>query len=165
MFAFHVLLVAAVSRSDMDPDSLDWIWEDIDLPRPTEAVDEFNDVAFDGFQDDDDDDDDDSRSDSSCGSSFCCSPLVGDDNRTARELDGIVDDVKERYGRGDLDDVAVSELADDRKSGAEHGTAEASGGSADDASLYADALEAVENKLSTVRLVWADALYRCTVNG
>lgn len=148
---------------DMDPDSLDWIWEDLDNPSgdPAEGiVESFVDDDDYGLYDGPDGDGSDGGSDSDAG----CSLLIRD-QKTAQEVYAIIDDIKRRYGRGDEDE------ADDRSDPTTAADDGRLGDREDDddeesavGGFYADAVEAATTLLSEVQLAWADTLHRCTVN-
>lgn len=83
----------------MDPDSLDWIWGDFATPDQAEPT--VKELLDDGADDDEDDGDcgfyfgdAGGQSDSSSDSDVGCE-LIGDE-RTARKLNKIVDNIKKR---------------------------------------------------------------------
>lgn len=143
----------------MDPDSLDWIWEDFDNPPkdPTEATvglfDDNDDDLYDGPDKD--------ESDGSSGSDVSCLLLIGD-QKTSQALCEIINDVKKRYGEGDDDGVVKigsTTAVDDEQLEEDDG-----GGESAVDTFYIDALEAATTQLSEVQLVWVDTLYKCTVD-
>lgn len=160
----------------MEPNSLDWIWEDIDSTHPADVVDEFDEIN-DLDLTDRAGHDDESHDDSASGSSVSCSMLVGD-KRTAEELNEIVLDVQKRYGQGDefVGDTEP-EVEEEEEENKEDEKRDEGLLTTDDYDpegavprqnrdkFYIDALEAVKNQLSEVQLVWSDTLYQCTVNG
>lgn len=134
----------------MDSDLLDWIWQDFktgDNPRElNESVDDSGDDSGSG------------RSDVSSNSSEAFALIMTDPNAD-RELREIVAEAeRERASvegeldrdNGELESITVEDLE-----------------AADDEFVdryYIDALDAVESKISEVRLVWTDVLDQCTVN-
>ncbi|XP_022183400.1 dynein regulatory complex subunit 7-like isoform X2 [Myzus persicae] len=133
----------------MDSDSLDWIWGDFNnSPNLAELFEEVEDDNYTLFDSNDDD-----KSDSSSESSFNndCSLLIGD-QKSAQELNEIVNDIKIQYDKtlSELNTTTDGELEDDNHISIDK--------------LYIDALEAVKTNLSDIELEWADTLYQCTVN-
>lgn len=147
----------------MDPDSLDWIWEDFnDSSRPGETT-----IAADEFDADADDKepadfdgrcDDDEGSDTISDSSVNFSLLVGD-KKTARQLNATADDIRKQNGGKGNDRIPEPTRFVDV-----HGD-----GPGDDEfnidTFHVDALTIIKNELSEVRQLWSEALYTCTVNG
>lgn len=147
----------------MDPDSLDWIWENYDNSSKlceTTLAGEFDDDDFDFYDRCDDDDD---GSDTSSDSSVGCSLMVGDKNIVG-QLNAIVDDIDKQNGGGDIgnDEMQTSEsVIILNLEGLEDGHEDFE---SNINKFYDDALEVTKNKLSEVRQLWTDALYTCTVN-
>ncbi|VVC24351.1 Hypothetical protein CINCED_3A009486 [Cinara cedri] len=148
-----------------DPDSLDWIWEDVrdsSEPRGTAAAaGESDGDVGDSESRDRCAGDGDGGSDTGSGSSVGCSLLTGDENPVRKLLDGVEKRSGGDGGGNDRTEKRGPTIIHVDGPGHEPGDCE----SDIIDTVYAGALAVAESELSEVRRLWTDALYACTVNG